>query len=152
MPEFDEKYVAKLREEAAQWRTKLRELEAQNLYKDVEVEFAKRGIQADPTWVEVKEGEDISKAVDALVSKHPNLAGSPAPTPTLPTTNETPEVRRPQLPRVMQAGPKHSDNPDKPFHERAVSEIKKDPVARSKLRDLYRAKLAASSNQPQHDQ
>lgn len=148
MPEFDEKYVKELREENAKWRTKFRELEANELYKDVEVEFAKRGIAADPTWVQVEEGQSVTDAVEALVAKHPNLVSQS----TQSTTQEVtePTVRRPTAPRVMSPGGKHSDTPANPLHERSMTEIKKDPVARSRLRDLYRDLLASTSNQPNH--
>lgn len=150
MADFDEKYVKQLRDEAAGWRTKYRELEAQGLYKDVEVELAKRNIKADPTWVEVKEGQTISQAVDSLVEQHPHLASAPAPTPT--NEKVTPEVRRPQAPRAMSTGThSHSDTPDNPMRDRSLDEIKKDPVARAKLRDLYRGLLEKSSNQPKFE-
>lgn len=148
MAEFDEKYVGKLREEAAQWRTKYRELEAQGLYKDVEVEFAKRGIEADPSWVNVAEGQSIGEAVDALVTKHPNLS-STVPSVTTPTVDE-PKVTRPLAPKAMAAGSPKTETPTT-LKDRTPSEIKKDPVARSKLRDQYRALLAGSSNQPNHE-
>lgn len=149
MPDFDKEYVTKLREEAAQWRTKFRELEANGLYKDVEVEMAKRNIKADPTWVEVKEGQSVSDAVDALVAQHPHLSTT---TVTTTTTEDEPSVRRPQTPRVMATGSRvHPETPANHLQDRTPAEIKKDPVARSKLRDQYRALLAASSNQPNHE-
>lgn len=146
---FDQEYVSKLREEAAQWRTKYRELEAQGLYKDVQLEFAKRNITADPSWVEITEGQSISDAVDGLVAKHPNLSAPTLVAPTLPP--EVPSPKRVQGPSVITAGPSHTDTPVKPFRDRTPGEIKKDPVARSKLRDQYRALLASSSNQPSHE-
>lgn len=146
---FDKEYVTKLREEAAQWRTKYRELEAQGLYKDVQLEFAKRGIEADPSWVVIAEGQSIKDAVDGLVAKHPNLSAPTPVAPTLPIENTS--VRRVQVPSVMSAGPANSDTPPTPFKDRSPAEIKKDPVARSKLRDQYRALLASSSNQPNHE-
>lgn len=146
--EFDAEYVKKLREEAASWRTKYRELEVQGTYKDVQVELANQGIKADPTWVTMKEGQCVSDAVKDLVSEHPHLAPSVAPSP--PVVQPTDVPRRVQAPHVMNTTHPKTEVPSNPLHERSVEEIKKDPVARSKLRDLYRAKLAASSNQPDH--
>lgn len=146
--EFDAEYVKKLREEAAGWRTKYRELETQGLYKDVQVELANQGIKADPTWVEIKEGQSVTDAVKDLVSKHPNLA--PVEVPTVPVLSPTQDPHRVQAPHVMSVTHPKTEVPSNPLHERSVEEIKKDPVARSRLRDLYRAKLAASSNQPDH--
>jgi len=136
---FDAAYVKQLREENASWRSKVRELEAQS---EVQVELARRGIQADPTWVQMKPGQNVEDAVTDLINKHPQLT-KPAE-----TVQET--VQRPLVPKAIQSGTGNPINPDKPFHERNVQEIKKDPVARAKLRDLYRAQLAASSNQPDH--
>lgn len=146
--EFDADYVKKLREEAAGWRTKYRELEVQGVYKDVQLELVNQGIKADPTWVELKEGQSVTDAIKDLVSKHPHLAETSV-TPTL-TPTELPEVKKVQPPHVMRVTEPKTEVPSNPLHERSVEEIKKDPVARSRLRDLYRAKLLAASNQPEH--
>lgn len=151
--EFDADYVKKLREEAAGWRTKYRELEGQVAYTQVDAEFARRGIKADPSWVTVKEGQKISEAVDDLVKKHPYLAGT-EPQKDAPVTTETPPQAgpiRPTPPRPMTFQQTDTNAPGADasglIRDRSFGEIKKDPVARAKLRDLYRGLIQQSSNQ-----
>lgn len=142
--EFDNKYVSELRSEAASWRTKYRELEAQIAYKDVEVELAKRGVSADPSWVTIQENQSVSEAVNELIAKHPNLN-----TTTTPDAPEAPETRviKPRAPAAIQAGPTNSNVPPNPMASRSVDEVKKDPKARSQLRDHYRSLIRRESNQ-----
>jgi hypothetical protein len=153
---FDAEYVKKIREEAAGWRTKYRELESEVAYSKVEAELARRGVKADPSWVTLKEGQKISEAVDALVKQHPHLVGSTG-QPVVPTeetepqAKPTPHVIRPSLPKAMTPGGSNTNSPGADptslYGKRTFEEIKKDPVARSKLRDHYRQLLASSSNQ-----
>jgi hypothetical protein len=153
---FDADYVKKLREEAADWRTKFRGLEAQSLYKDVNLELVSQGIKADPTWVQMIEGQSVKEAVEGFKTKYPHLATQPTtqvvvPAPTMvpaSTTPATPVV--PTTPQVLQVVAPGTENQPDPLKARGLDEIKKDPVARSRLRDLYRAKLAEGSNQPPH--
>lgn len=151
MPEFDEAYVKKLREEAASWRTKCRELEAQQHHSVIEVELAKRGVVANPAWVTVEEGQSVEEAVDALVATYPSLRQtvvepqetelidlSPQPKPRV-----TPKPVAPSTPKSTTPKPARATT----ITKRNISEIRKDPQARAKARDLYRSLLQKGSNQ-----
>lgn len=149
---FDTEYVKKLREEAASWRTKYRELEAQQATNAVSLELAKRGIQADPTWVKLEEGQEIGDAIDSLVEQYPHLQPTtqsvveeqndswlqPEPKPRV-----TPKPVAPTSPRSTTPKPARTAR----ITKRNIAEIKKDPKARAKVRDLYRELLQQGSNQ-----
>lgn len=139
-------YVKSLRDEAASWRTKLRELETK--YNELETkvkadytantigkELEKRGVKADPTWVKVEEGMSPEQAVDKFLKDYPHLQltsdDSFVPKPT----------KKPMRPNTANSN----------IENTAVSEldaIKKDPIARNKVRDLYRGLLAQSAKTP----
>ena len=110
----------------------------------VEVELAKRGVSADPSWVTIQENQSVSEAVNELIAKHPNLN-----TTTTPDAPEAPETRviKPRAPAAIQAGPTNSNVPPNPMASRSVDEVKKDPKARSQLRDHYRSLIRRESNQ-----
>lgn len=157
--EFDQGYVKKLREEAANWRTKYRELEAQQQNQLVQVELAKRGIQADPSWVKLDEGQDVGEAIDALVAQYPSLEGSGGghhskygnEGPTLDDFYDEPEVKPKLTPKPISPSSQRSTSP-KPVRaaritKRNIEEIRKDPKARAKIRDQYREMLKQGSNQ-----
>lgn len=150
--EFTEEYVKQLREENAKWRTKLRELEVEQQKTQVETELAKRGIQADPSWVTLEEGKTIGESVDALVTRFPNLgkqqaaatdtddldlfvAPEPKKVTPKPIAPSTPASTTPKPARVNR------------ISSRNIAEIRKDPQARAKVRDLYRSVLQQGSNQ-----
>ena len=139
---FSEDYVKELRSEAAQWRTKFRELEVSNESKDVENELLRRGIEAEPQWVTKSDNQSVSDAVDSFLVKHPKfqVAGD----------EEITEIEREPKPKPMvrsiqqtnQQGPKSKGT----FTGRTSEEIKKDPKARQALRHHYRELLATSGN------
>lgn len=147
---FSEDYVKKLREEAASWRTKCRNLEGTQLSQQIEVELAKRGIEADPSWVTVDEGQELGEAIDVLVTQYPSLQKKDE------VLEESildlePETRPRVTPRPVAPSTPKSTVP-KPVRStvisrRNISEIRKDPKARAKVRDLYRGLLAKGSNQ-----
>lgn len=150
---FDDTYVKKLREENAKWRNQVRELEAQNETAEVQVELAKQGIVADPRWVSVNEGQSVEDAVSKMKEEYPHLAQT-----VTPTTEKVDvldfELELPvEKPKVKPLAPatQLSTTP-KParatrINSRNIAEIRKDPVARSKIRDAYRGLLLRSSNQ-----
>lgn len=150
--DFDEGYVKKLREEAASWRTKCRELETQVNSAEIDKELSLQGLKADPSWVQVEEGQSVRDAVEALAAQHPHLqeervVHDPAPELDYPTP-------KPTTPRPLRPSTPNSNSP-KPYKANRItsgniSEIKKDPVARSKVRDLYRSLLKSNSNQPDY--
>lgn len=146
---FDKEYVAKLREENAKWRNKYRELEAQNGKSAVETELTKRGIQANADWVTVEEGQSVGDAVDALVASYPSLQTHVTSgddfdlTPDEPKQKMTPKVIAPSTQQSTQPKPVRNGR----ITDRNIAEIRKDPKARSKVRDLYRDLLQQGSNQ-----
>jgi len=153
MPTYDEDYVKKLREEAAGWRVKYRELETQNERTTVEAELAKRGIKADPNWVSIEQGQSVGDAIDNLVEQYPHLKAEPI-------TNEpgddllldlTPAPKQRTMPKPIAPSSQNTTNP-KPVKSaritsKNITEIRKDPQTRAKVRDLYRELLTRGSNQ-----
>lgn len=141
---YSSEYIKNLRDEAATWRTKLRETEAkvqelestikgERVANTVGKELEKRGIKCDPSWVKMEEGVTPEKAVDKFLKDYPQLA-------------QVAEV--PILPKNKNLRPMGTNLPDSNIENTAKSEldaIRKDPIAREKLRDLYRGLLAKSS-------
>ena len=148
MPEFSEEYVKQLREEAAKWRTKVRELEADQHQVQVTAELTKRGIQADPGWVTMEEGQNIGEAVDAFIAKYPSLTPKKVEDEPLfnldePKPRVTPKPMSPSSPATTVPKPAGTNR----ITSRNVDEIRKDPQARAKVRSLYRELLGRGSNQ-----
>lgn len=134
---FSREYVEKLREENAAWRSKLRDTERKV---DVVTELTKRGIQADPSWISVKEGETIAQSVDSFLVKYPQFsqtATPPAGTAVPPDPKLSPV--KPGIPPVSK--PPQGTNVPTGSLDRPIHEIKADPVARAKVRDQYREML-----------
>jgi hypothetical protein len=139
---FSQEYVEKLRKEAADWRTKYRDLESHQQSTEVQAEFARRGITADSSWVKLSEGMKVSDAVDDLVTRYPHLApaqngNTNLPQPSLPTNT----------PQVLRGTTSNTNLPTNPTQGRSLTEIQKDPVARSQLRERYRQLIQQSSRQ-----
>lgn len=146
MTEFNEEYVKQLREENAKWRTKVRELEAQQHQVQVEAELVKRGIQADPGWVQMEEGQSVGEAIDALVAKYPSLQSKQVEEPLFdqePEPKHVPKPMAPSNPRTNTPKPARTQR----ITSRNIAEIRKDPKARAKVRDRYRQMLVKGSNQ-----
>jgi hypothetical protein len=146
--DFSREYVEGLRQEAAGWRTKVRDLESQLKGNDIVLELARQGVAADPSWVQVGEGMTVETAVHDLVARYPHLKGQP--------TNQTPTpvqdnrvVNRPlaNTPKAQQPGPAMTNVPVDPNKGMSLKEIKADPVARAQLRDRYRSLLKQASRQ-----
>lgn len=139
---FSEEYVKELREEAASWRLKVRDLEQKLVVNDVQTELMKRGVEADPSWVKMEKGQTVVEAVDSFLTKYPKL------TMTEPNPEPTPEpkkVAKPMVPnqsKTTNAGPKAGTL----FAGKTPEEMKKDPKARAALRSQYRQLLAQQSN------
>ena len=141
---YSPEYIKNLRDEAATWRLKLRETEAkvqeltntingERVANTVGRELERRGIKCDPSWVKLEEGVTPEKAVDKFLKDYPQFA-------------QAAEV--PILPKNKNLRPMGANMPDSNIENTAKSEldaIKKDPIAREKLRDLYRGLLAKSS-------
>lgn len=146
---FSREYVEKLRSEAAGYRTQLRELEATQAQGAVATELANRGIKADPAWVTMGEGMTASDAVEDLLARYPHLAtaqsSQPAPKAPQPAVAAAPLPTR--FPSVQAPASANTNLPSNPSEGRSLSEIQKDPVARSQLRDRYRQLLQQGSRQ-----
>lgn len=149
---FDREYVKELRQEAAKYRTEAKELksqleefkslEAQISTVRVENELIRRGVNADPNWVKLNDGQTPAEAVDNFLEKFPEFkAGA-----------EEPSVERKQVPKAISPNPNKAASADGTpvgaLGNRGLNDIKNDPMARGSLRDLYRDLLRTSSNLP----
>lgn len=152
---FSQEYVAELRRENAHWRNKLRDVETvvqqyQQAEKDYQIndriskELTERGLtDVDPVWVDVGDGQDINKAVDAFLEKHPRFkVGLEDPFPA-PADKEEHAPARGKVTPPMSVERKNTNVSKYPSDYQSM---KKDPMARSKLRDLYRGLLSAQQN------
>jgi len=142
-------YVKELRDEAASWRTKFRDAE-QSLSSmndklasmektfTLKSELDKRGVAVDPSWVKVEEGMSPSQAVDKFVEQYPQFQTENNQNNSQPQPSPTPRPMKPE---------KQNSNAPK-FKDSDYKSIKNDPVARSKLRDMYRSMLGDGNNGP----
>lgn len=140
---FSADYVKQLREENASWRKKVRELEAQNTLSQVGMELTRRGIQADPAWVKLQDGQEIPEAIDVFIQTYPVFANGNGHV----EQEEEPPTRR-TAPPPMPAKARQANTPGPPakgaFSGRDIPEIRKDPSARKALTDHYRTLLHGS--------
>lgn len=144
-------YVKELRDEAAGWRTKLRETEdklnklqadidsknKQNTIQDV---LSKKGMTGiNPKWIEIGDGMTPEQAVDKFVKDYPHLfTQKPSDDFTSKDTGTPRSNYRPMVPNYDNSNVENTDKSE-------LKAIKKDPIARSKLRDHYRSLLNKSS-------
>jgi len=149
---FDKDYVKSLREEAAKYRTQLKEiktqleefksLESQINSVRVENELVRRGVNASPEWIQINEGQSPAQAVDNFLEKFPQFVVG---------VSEPEKAEPKKVPKAISPNPNKAANvglnPTGLLGTRALNEIKQDPVARGSLRDLYRDLLRTSSNQ-----
>lgn len=140
---YSSEYVKELRDEAATWRNKLRETETKvqqlesTLNKDrvlntVGKELEKRGIKCDPTWIKLEEGVTPDKAVDKFLKDYPQFAQG---------NQESFAPRSTKRPMEINSQDSNIENTAKS----ELDAIRKDPIAREKLRSLYRGLLAKSA-------
>jgi hypothetical protein len=143
---FSEDYVKSLRDEAASWRTKFRELEATNRTKDIEIGLAKRNIKALPSWVTITEGQSIDEALDAFANEFSHLVQSKEDTNS--NTHENTSTKKPTKPFTPPTQ-KISNVETKDLNQilaaRSLEDVKQDPKAREQLRDWYRSALRGTS-------
>jgi len=137
---YSAEYVKELREEAASWRTKFRDTEAKiktleesiagnEKTSSIKAELIKRNLDIDVDFIKVEQGEKVDQAVDRFLKKYPQF-GKPAP---------KEPTRRPMTPEKQ-----NTNTP--PVFDEDYEAVKKDPVARTKLRELYRGMLTQGSN------
>ena len=126
--------LAKLRRENATWRRKYSEAQ-------VGLELVRRGVQAEPGWVKIGDGEDISTAVDSFVEKYPYLAPGGQ-------NGDYEEETRPGAPAALPPAPRNANVPGPParsgLRHRNIEEVKKDPKARRQFVDEFRGVLGYS--------
>lgn len=137
---FSQEYVKELRDEAASTRRKLRELETQVRGKDISLEFAKRGITADPSWINIPEGISIPEAVDQFLSTFKVEPATSAPQDKLPPKSY-PAALQPERTHANASGPSAQGA----LGGRTLDELKADPVARKAIQDKYRELIHGSS-------
>lgn len=149
---FDREYVQELRKEAAKYRTEAKEyksqleqlksLDAQITTVRIENELIRRGINADPTWIRINEGQTPADAVENFLVKFPEFKAG--------TTEHN--VEHKNVPKAISPNPNKASLPEGTpvgaIGNRSLTEVKNDPMARDSLRDLYRDLLRTSSNQP----
>jgi len=139
---FSAEYVRELRQENASWRTKLRDLEGRynelesslkktQVTNNVAQELTKRGINANPSWISLKEGETPQQAVDSFLNEYPQFAGQQQVEPK-------PQPVKPPIPPAHRS----DQRTGMPDNTRSLKEMKEDPVARAKVRDQYRQMLS----------
>jgi len=153
---FDKDYVKSLRSEAARYRTELKEVKTElDQYKTLETqihtvrienELIRRGITAQPEWVEFSNGMSPSQAVDNFLEKFPQFSGG---------VSEPEKAEPKKVPKAISPNPntasKEAPYPSGTLGSRGLDEIKKDPMARNNIRDLYRDLLRTSSNQKDNE-
>ena len=135
--QFSASYVHQLRQEAAEWRTKYRDMEAQTTSVQIESELTRRGIKAEAHWINIDGDQSIQEAIDEFAARYPHLSEA----------NDTAEPAPRKVPKAMAPNQSKTNTPKSRPGDRGLSEIKEDPVARSKLRDSYRSMLTSSSHQ-----
>ncbi len=133
---YSQEYVEKIRREAADWRIKYRDLESSTQDNEISTELAKRGIKAEPAWVDRGEGMSASDAVENFAAKYPQTVKTEVPvaTHTVPST-DTPGTKV------------NTNTPENTLKGRSLEEIRKDPVARSEVRARYRQLIQQASRQ-----
>lgn len=146
---YSAEYVKELRDEAASWRVKFREVEdkfnslnakldAQSKQTSIQDVLNSKNIKGvNPKWVELKDGMTPEVAVDNFLKEYPHLGK---------VENDD---YKPQPPNRNTRTPMIPQNDNSNIENTQISElkaIKQDPIARSKLRNQYRMMLAKNSN------
>ena len=148
---FDKDYVKSLRSEAARYRTELKDakteldqykiLETQIHTVRIENELIRRGITAQPEWIEFNNGMSPSQAVDNFLEKFPQFSGG---------VSEPEKAEPKKVPKAISPNQNKSTKeaglPSGTLGTRDLDAIKQDPIARNNIRDLYRDLLRTSSN------
>lgn len=143
---FSESYVKELRNENASWRTKVRELETQIKTVQLGSEMTRMGINADPSWVSVAEGQSVQEALQSFVQKYPHLLVNQS-------ESQSEQSLAPQVaaPQAMATRKENSNNPGPKaggqFRNKSMNEIKTDAKSRAALRDYYKSLLITQSHQ-----
>lgn len=139
---FSPEYIRELREEAASWRTKFREaetslstmkstLDGMTTGMEIEKELTTRGIKGiEPSWITLEKDKPVKDCVDKFLVDHPQFAID-AP----PVTHREQTVTRPMKTEKTNTNVQGVQNLDE------AQTIKNDPIARAKLRSVYKQLL-----------
>ena len=139
---FSPDYVKELRQENASWRQKVRDLESKQKINDVQVELIRKGVDVNPTWVNIADDEAPAVAVDRFLTEYPQFTTKQVePEQRVEPKTVMPKPMNSRTPNTTNVGPEPQNKTG-----REIAEIKKDPKARSALRSQYRQLLAQSSN------
>lgn len=151
-------YIRELRAEAKEWRLKAQDLKSELEKVDqleseikstrVENELIRRGVQAEPTWVPINEGQSTAEAVDAFLEKYPHLKTSSAQENSEEQAVEEPANKQPER-KAPDPLPRDTNNSSGSVSSghlkgRTVEEIRTDPKARRNAADLYQSLLYKS--------
>jgi hypothetical protein len=134
---YSREYVHELREEAAGYRTRLKEAEnkinelAQKSQQDqtkttLQSILEKKNVKVNPDWIKIENGQNPEQAVDNFLKEYPQFASS--------TQNST---QKPLSPERKNTNVPTSFSPD-------YKAEKSDPISRSKIREQYRNMLRGS--------
>lgn len=143
---FSPDYVKELREEAASWRTKYRETETkvQTLEQSiaqltsgskVKEEISKRGLKINPDFIKLDKDGDAAKAVDKFLEDYPQFA-----------VESTQQVIKPVKKGIKPIAGEKTNTNNNPAQKGNIMDVKKDPLARAKLREQYRSMLGHGDN------
>lgn len=131
---YSREYIHELREEAAGYRTRLKDAETklnelmQKTQQDqtkatIQSVLEKNGVKVDPSWVKIEHGQNPEQAVDNFLKEYPQFKG---------TTRKT--TQQPQSPERKNTTVPSNFSPD-------YKAEKEDPVSRAKIRETYRSLL-----------
>jgi len=152
---YSAEYVKSLRDEAASWRTKLRDVELiaktneekaiqleasiakQNINSSINAELKSRSLEIDPDFIKLEKDQSPKDAVDNFLKKYPQFGIVKDVPPVPPVKGKIP----------MPPNPQNSNVENVNISE--LSSIKKDPIARAKLRELYKGLLAHNAGTSQ---
>lgn len=145
---YSPEYVKELRDEAASWRNKLRDKETeyttlQESIKQTAIkvsitdELQKRSLKVNPDWIKIGQGKSAKDAVDDFLKEYPQWEGGTETQEEIVTQTQVTDPRTTQRAQTV----KKTNTNVQTNQVRELDQIKNDPIARSKLRDKYRALL-----------
>jgi len=136
-------YVKSLRDEAAGWRSKLRESEAtiatmntKTVESSIGSMLETKGIKCDPSFIKVAEGQTIEQAVDKFATEYPQFKVEA----TTEENNDNTNTNNTNI-EAMNTRKENTNTNNRGSKPTDVAAVKKDPIARAKLRDQYRSML-----------
>lgn len=156
---FPLEYVEKLRYENASGRVKFRDLEKrfetleENIKRHVTEspisdELKKRNLTIEPSWIKIEKDKSVAESVDTFLKKYPQFESKSTEvdfTPRKETTQEksttTQEEKEKEKSTQKPMSTQKTNTNVQIGKVSDVGAIKKDPIARAKLRDHYHSLL-----------